>query len=189
MLYSKDMSKKNIFITGPPSIGKTTVIKKVIKLLMDPVKGFYTEEECVYGQRVGFIMHTLDGKQGYLAHQDIASDYKIRRFGVSIENIESIAVPAIAPDAKSVIILDEIGKMECFSEKFVAAAKQALDSLNIVIGTITLGGTDFILEVKQRMDIEILEVTLLNRDLLPKIIVEKAISRSHKTGSGFQENP
>ena len=58
------------------------------------------------------------------------------------------------PNAEHVIILDEIGKMECFSQKFVAAAKQALDSPSIVIGTITLGGSDFILEVKQRSDIE-----------------------------------
>lgn len=169
------MLKKNIFITGAPSSGKTTVIKKVIKALHVPAQGFYTEEELLDGKRVGFLMHSLDGKKGYLAHQDIVSEHHIRRYGVSIENIESIAVPAITPIGNRIIILDEIGKMECFSKKFMEAAKLALDSSSIVIGTITLGGTEFIAEVKQRSDIEIIEVTLENRDQLPEMILHRAI--------------
>jgi nucleoside-triphosphatase len=165
--------KKNIFVTGPPSSGKTTVIRKVVDLLTVRARGFYTEEERLNDRRVGFLMHSLDGKKGYLAHQDIPSEYHIRRYGVSIANIESIAVPAITPNTEQVIILDEIGKMECFSQKFIEAAKQALDSHCIVIGTITLGGSDFILEVKQRSDIEVIEVTLENRDRLPGVIIKK----------------
>ena len=41
-----------------------------------------------------------------------------------------------------IIILDEIGKMECFSDNFKKAATEALDSPNIVVGTITLRGDD-----------------------------------------------
>ena len=168
------MSKrKNIFLTGAPSSGKTTVIKKVIKGLKGAANGFYTEEERIEGRRVGFLMSTLDGKTGYLAHQDIKSEFHIRRYGVSIKDIETIAVPSIAPRDESIIILDEIGKMECFSEIFKEAAKKALDSPNIVIGTITFGGSDFILEVKKREDIEIMEVTPQNRDELPGIILRK----------------
>ena len=63
--------------------------------------------------------------------------------------------------------------MECFSEAFKEAATAALDSSNIVIGTITFGGTDFIHEVKQRQDIEITEVTPFNRDSLPEQIIKK----------------
>ncbi|MDH4231554.1 MAG: nucleoside-triphosphatase [Nitrospirota bacterium] len=165
--------KKNIFLTGAPSSGKTTVIKKVIAALKLAATGFYTEEERVGGRRVGFLMKTLDGKNGYLGHQDIQSDFHIRRYGVSIENIEAIAVPAIAPAESNVIILDEIGKMECFSEVFRKAAVKALDSPNIVVGTITFGGDDFILGIKNRDDIEIHEVTRENRDALPDMILEK----------------
>jgi nucleoside-triphosphatase len=169
----RSCSKKHIFLTGAPSSGKTTVIKKIIFLLNLPCKGFYTEEERVDGKRVGFIMHTLDGEQAYLAHQDILSDYHIRRFGVDIDNIETIAVPSIKPVQGYVIILDEIGKMECFSDKFIEAAQQVLDSSSLVIGTITLGGTDFIQEVKNREDVEIIEITLENRDELPVEIVNR----------------
>lgn len=92
---------------------------------------------------------------------------------MSIENIETIAVPAITPIKGYVIILDEIGKMECFSELFRKAAADALDSPNIVIGTITFGGDDFIQAIKNRADIEIHEVTQENRDSLPDMVLSK----------------
>lgn len=165
--------KKNIFLTGAPSSGKTTVIKKVIESLGHPANGFYTEEERIAGKRVGFLMKTLDGRKGYLAHQDIKSDFHIRRYGVSIENIENIAVSSISPVNSNIIILDEIGKMECFSEVFRQAAIHALESHSIVIGTVTLGGDSFIQGIKSREDLEITEVTLENRDSLPGIILKK----------------
>ncbi len=168
--------KKNIFLTGAPSSGKTTVIKKLIESMDHPANGFYTEEERVDGKRVGFLMKTLDGRKGYLAHQDIKSDFHIRRYSVSIENIENIAVPSITPVKNNIIILDEVGKMECFSNTFKQAAANALDAPNIVIGTITFGGDDFIREVKKREDIEINEVTMDNRNSLPDLILRKISS-------------
>lgn len=168
--------KKNIFLTGAPSSGKTTVIKHVIAHLSCAANGFYTEEERIDGKRSGFVIHTLDGKSGYLAHQDIASEFHIRRYGVSISNIEKIACPAIAPQGNQLIILDEIGKMECFSEKFILATDRALNSPNIVVGTITLGGTDYIQRVKERSDIQIIEVTLQNRDLLADQILKHLLA-------------
>lgn len=145
----------------------------MIARLHYPATGFYTEEERVAGKRVGFVMRTLDGKTGHLAHQDIKSDFHIRRYGVSIKNIEMLAVPSIAPRNRHIIILDEIGKMECFSDVFKQAALAVLDSTNIVIGTITLGCDDFITRIKSRGDIEIHEVTPDNRDALPELILER----------------
>lgn len=169
-----DKTRKNIFLTGAPSSGKTTVIKNVIAKLGFPAKGFYTEEERVDGKRVGFLMNTLDGKKGYLGHQSIASEFYIRRYGVSIENIETIATPSITPaDQRVIIIIDEIGKMECFSRTFREAAIAALDSSNVVLGTITYGGDEFIMDIKRRDDIEIYEVTPYNRDILPDLILKK----------------
>ena len=164
--------KKNIFLTGAPSSGKTTVIKKVIERLPCPANGFYTEEERVGGRRTGFVMKTLDGRRGYLAHEGIHSSLHIRWYGVSIENIETIAVPSLTPVGNNVIILDEIGKMECFSASFKRATLAALDSGNPVIGTITLGGDAFIMRIKNRADIQIHEVSPENRDLLPAMIIE-----------------
>ena len=56
---------------------------------------------------------------------------------------------------------------------FQKAALKALDSANVILGTITFGGDDFILGIKKRHDIEIHEVTPENRDSLPEMILEK----------------
>lgn len=165
--------KTNIFLTGPPSSGKTTVIKKVIKSLKIPANGFYTEEERIGKKRVGFLIKTLDGNSGYLAHQNIQSRFHVGRYGVSIENIEELLVPSIDPTNNNIIILDEIGKMECFSDDFKESVLVALNSHNIVIGTITSGRDNFIQEIKNRKDVEIIKLTLHNRDLLPNLILEK----------------
>ncbi len=163
---------RNIFLTGPPSSGKTTIVKKVIDQLKKPAKGFYTQEIRVNNRRQGFKMVTLDGREGLLGHKDIKSDYTVSKYGVSIENIENIAVPAIIPDSEmDIIILDEIGKMECFSEKFKKTTLKVLDSPNIVFGTIAIGGTDFIREIKKREDINIIEVMESNRNALPEKIL------------------
>lgn len=164
---------KNLLLTGPPSSGKTTVIKKVLAGLALPANGFYTEEERVGDKRVGFLLHTIDGVTGYLAHREIDSEYSIRHYGVSIENVERIDVPSIKPVENQLIILDEIGKMECFSKKFVEAARDALSAPNRLLGTITYGHQGFIQEVKSRPDVVIVEVTEENRNRLPAEILKR----------------
>ncbi len=161
-------------MTGPPSSGKTTVIKKVLSKLERKATGFHTEEIKKNNKRVGFLMKTLDGKEELLGHENIKSRFYIRRYGVSIENVETLAVPSITPQSEDeIIIIDEIGKMECFSEKFCEAAVKALNARNVVLGTIAVGGTEFIREVKDRKDIRIYEVTAQNRDELPEQLREE----------------
>lgn len=165
---------RNIFLTGPPSSGKTTVIKKVLSTLQRKTTGFHTEEIKKNDKRVGFLMKTLDGKEGLLGHEDIESSFHIRRYGVSIENVETLAVPSITPHSEDeVIVIDEIGKMECFSKNFCDATTNALDTRNVVLGTIAVGGTDFIRKIKERKDIKIYEVTVKNRDALPEHLIEE----------------
>ncbi|HCG98499.1 MAG TPA: hypothetical protein DE036_01420, partial [Actinobacteria bacterium] len=60
---------KNIFITGKPGTGKTTLIIDLIKELGLDAGGFYTREVREAGKRVGFDIHTLDDKTGALARK------------------------------------------------------------------------------------------------------------------------
>lgn len=53
---------RNIFLTGAPSSGKTTVIKNFLLKMPVSANGFYTEEERKGGKRIGFLMRTIDGK-------------------------------------------------------------------------------------------------------------------------------
>jgi nucleoside-triphosphatase len=160
--------KKNIFITGLPGVGKTTLIKQIVEALKDlhPV-GFYTEEIREEGIRRGFELVSLDGKRGCLSHIDIKSPHRVGRYRVDVEGFEDFlrSIPFLKPSTH-LIIIDEIGKMECFSDRFKEGLIESLNSGKWVIATITLKGGGFIEEVKKRHDSKLFEITPKNRDFL-----------------------
>jgi nucleoside-triphosphatase len=64
------------------------------------------------------------------------------------------------------VVIDEIGKMECFSMKFREALTAVLDSPNWVIGSIAEKGGAFIQGIKRRDDVVVITVTPQNRGIL-----------------------
>jgi len=161
------MKPKNILLTGPPRCGKSTVIEKLIHQIQRPVIGFFTREIREKGRRVGFSIIALDGKEGVLAHEDSQSTRRVGKYGVNIDELDRIAVPSIAPGAADqIVIIDEIGKMECFSAFFRETLIQTLDSANPVIGSIAQKGTPFIEKIKERGDVLLVTISEKNRDSL-----------------------
>ena len=174
------MKKTNILITGPPGCGKSTVIEKVINRMEEPVGGFFTREIQERGRRVGFSITTLDGREGILAHQNIRSQFRVGKYGVNIKDIDSIAVPAMVPTQKDkIIVIDEIGKMECFSALFKKTLIQVLDSPNCVIGSIALKGDHFIQRIKERSDVHIIYMSTKNRNMLVEKIINYTQRNEH----------
>jgi nucleoside-triphosphatase len=166
-LFWVQNSGKNILFTGLPGCGKSTIIEKIVRRLKQPCTGFFTKEIRDRRRRVGFSISTLDGKHGILAHVDLRTDIRLGRYGVNLRDIEKIAVPAMAPENdKVVVVIDEIGKMECFSARFKQALMAALDSPNALVGSISLKGDAFIDAVKKRPDTLLVPVSRENRDYL-----------------------
>jgi len=161
------MHKSNILITGPPRCGKSTLIEKVVERIALPATGFFTREMREKGRRVGFSITTLDGREGILAHENIESRWRVGTYGVNLKDIDSIAVPAMLPARKEeVVVIDEIGKMECFSLQFREALIEVLDKSNWVIGSIAQKGDAFIRGIKEREDVTVVTVTPQKRDML-----------------------
>ncbi|MBA7648875.1 Nucleoside-triphosphatase THEP1 [subsurface metagenome] len=158
------MTKTNILITGPPRCGKTTLIRKVVGRIERPATGFYTLEIREKGRRVGFSINTLDGREGILAHEDIKSQLRVGKYGVNLKDIDSLAVPAMIPARKGeIVVIDEIGKMECFSWLFKETLIRVLGSSNRMIGSIAEKGDHFIQRIKQRDDVMVIMITTQNR--------------------------
>jgi len=63
-------------------------------------------------------------------------------------------------------VIDEIGKMECFSKLFKKTLEGVLDSNHPVIGSIAMKGDRFIQKIKERSDVLLVTVTPQNRDEL-----------------------
>lgn len=163
-----ERNQKNILITGLPGIGKTTLVKQLwYRLEKYKPEGFYTEEIRYKGERKGFQLISLTGEKSILAHVLIESSYQIGKYKVDINSFDSFLESLNLSDSKArILIIDEIGKMECLSNKFVKIISEILDSNKMVIATIahTDGGIKG--RIKAREDVKLFKMNLENRDKL-----------------------
>lgn len=178
------LDKRHIFLTGPPRIGKTTVILKVIDHLREKnirVGGMISQEILEKGVRVGFrIIDLLNNVEGILAHINYKGGPQVGKYRVCLEDLERIGAKAIfdACEKAEVVIIDEVGPMELYSEPFKESVLRALDSGKIVLGTIHWRAkTQFTEIIKRREDVKIIEVRYENRNILPKIISEEVLNK------------
>ena len=173
---------KNFLICGPSGVGKTTLIKKILKNLNLRAGGFYTEELREKGKRVGFKIITLNNQEGILAHIKIEGGIKkVGKYGVNIFDLENIGVKSLSQSLKNddLIVIDEIGKMEIFSDNFKYKVIDCLDSDKFVLATIGISGDKFIYQIKERKDVSLLVISYKNRDSLLYEILSM-ISRERK---------
>ena len=165
---------KTILLTGRPRVGKTTIIKDVVTRLPGQAGGFYTEEMRERGRRQGFKIVTLDGREGVLAHVGIKSRMRVSKYGVNLADLEGIGVAAIreALAQKDCVVIDEIGKMELFSQAFRDAVWEAIHSDRPVLGTITLRPHPWADRVKALPQVTVVEVTPANRDEIARQVLD-----------------
>ncbi len=157
-----------LLLTGPPGVGKTTVIRRAAEQLPRlKVRGFTTEEIREAGQRVGFRIETFDGVSAVLAHLKIRSPHRVGKYGVDLTALERIAADQLARCSGRVAFIDEIGKMETLSSSFVETVESILNSPVVLVATVGLRGGGFIQAVKRRPDVLLWTVSRTNRDRLP----------------------
>ena len=156
-------------VTGKPGIGKTTLVVRVVERLRGSLRlaGFTTSEmRDAGGQRLGFRIVTAEGKRGELARAGLRSRGRVGRYGVHVEEFERLALPELARRDVDLIVIDEIGKMECASGRFRRAIEDALDSSVSVLATMGISGLPFFQALRARPDVELLTLTERNRDSL-----------------------
>lgn len=180
----------HILLTGLPGVGKTTLIRELAKRLADyQPAGFFTEEIRERGSRQGFRLETLDGRQGILAHRDVGGPYRVGRYGVDVDGFERLlAELGLRRLSTRVILIDEIGKMECCSQRFIEEVTTLLDSSRLVVATIALKGGGFIRQVKQRPDCRLITVTVDNRNVLGDRLLEEVVDGIRQQESQIMRN-
>jgi nucleoside-triphosphatase len=96
----------------------------------------------------------------------------VGKYGVNLQGVDTIAVSSmVAENDNVVVVVDEIGKMECFSAMFRQTLLRVLASPNTVVGSIALKGDSFINAIKNRPDIRLIRVFEKNRDLLAEDVL------------------
>lgn len=161
-----------LLLTGAPGVGKTTVIRRVAEALAGRrLGGFYTEEIRYRGERRGFRLVGFDGTQCVIAHVDFPKTARVGKYGVDVAALDRLAPALLAPSSSELYLVDEIGKMECLSPRFIEAVRTLLAGPSPLIATVALKGMGFIAEVKRRPDALVWTVTHANRDRLPQEIL------------------
>lgn len=176
-----------IGITGLPRSGKSAVMEKVLSMLQEErgrelsarnlageteiIGGICTEPILENGERLGYKVRDLvTGDEGEIAHKSIDSRLRVLGYGLNTAELERVAIPAIqhAIDNCEVIVIDEIGKFAVESEAFVNSVRTALEVDKPTLLTLHKKSRHPLLQdIRRRDDGRILEVTPVNRALLP----------------------
>jgi nucleoside-triphosphatase len=100
---------------------------------------------------------------------ELPKSHGVGKYGVDVAAIDRAADATLGPQrGVELYLVDEIGRMECLSERFVAHMRRILDSRVPLVATVAQRGTGFIAEVKRREDCELWTLTRANRDAMPR---------------------
>lgn len=146
--------------------------RAVEQIGLDRCAGFYTEEVRERGRRIGFDVVTLDGRRGPLARAG-ARGPRVSRYGVDLASFEELGLATLEralEGGQPVLVVDEIGKMELFSQRFTALLDQLFGPPGdrAVLGTVMAGRHPTVDRLRRGRGLRIIEVGPRNRDALPR---------------------
>lgn len=174
--------RKILLIHGPPRSGKTTLIERLFKNLSSlsqqfHLSGFITRELRDQGERIGFDLIFLRDESLRLPFARVESkdsskmkDFRVGKYVVFVENLERM-LEILERDLQSarlppLIFLDEIGKMEVFSEKFIRFLEKMRSRGIPLVATIGRGEHRVLSEWGQLKEAIHIQVSQDNRNYL-----------------------
>lgn len=163
---------KNIFLTGPIQIGKTTALNAFLSNFHGTIGGFKTSPVMQNNEKVGFSMKAIYPSDAaidaFIAKKDEENNWM-----TVLETFDDLGVHILKKalkDKVALIIMDELGFFEEKAYLFQKTVYECLDSEIPVLGVIKKANSGFLNKLRQRKDLEIFEVNEENRDEMPNKI-------------------
>lgn len=167
------MTKRHIFLTGEKQVGKSTVLRKVLK--DRAYTGFRTLPFELDGVKRGYTLHSLtDLPDGMNDAPCVVRVNQNRHAAVEpvFEGAGAAALTQALACDTPLILMDELGKVERRCECFLQAVRACLDSAHHVIGVVQRGDAPMQQEIRNRADVLCIEVTPDNREEIPAQVEE-----------------
>jgi nucleoside-triphosphatase len=166
------MNEGKILLTGMPRSGKSTAFTKCVRSLEAlgySVVGFSTPEIIERGKRTGFkVVDISSRREAILAKLGAPSRFRVGRYGVYVENFEAIALPILnnTNEEYDVLCIDEIGRMELYSEPFRKNVQELLRGPKPMLCVLHRNYL-----VKYGRWGKVIHVTVENRDKIPNLVM------------------
>lgn len=158
---------KHLFLTGDKKIGKSTAIKKFLQSVQPDFSGYQTQPVIINEKVRGYALHSFEAMDD--EENDVIMSVRAGvRCNIAVEGIfDTIGVKIIEASLASsttLVLIDELGKLEDSSLLFQEAVRKLLDSEHKVLGVLQKKNSKMSELLNEREDCEIIEITEENRD-------------------------
>jgi len=170
-------------VTGPPGIGKSTLVSKVVFAVRSKghgVGGCLTREVRKGRERIGFrLIDLLSGNEADLASVSGLGP-RVGKYRVNITNLSTLGAGSLlrAAEVADFIVIDEVGPMELTSPEFRKGVKACLASGKPMLVVLHESMKDTLMkEITEQPNSELVELTLHNREGVSEQLPAEIASR------------
>lgn len=156
-------------IVGDRGVGKSTLIRRVLKELKCPVTGYETrKEEQLEDPTLGCPIYIYDAGKPHCQTPDRCIGYHRKPDAASVTAAFDRYAPKLMEPipGSSVVELDEIGFLEAGSEAFCQAVLHLLGGSRPVIAAVKDRDIPFLNRVRKHPNVRCFHITAENRDAL-----------------------
>ena len=166
-MSNERMLRRHIFLTGARQVGKSTILRGLMKRRGLDCAGFETQPFYIGDERRGFTLHGRVNMPPYENDCIVCVRVGERRSVPVLPVFEENGVDILKRSLESEspwLLMDELGRLEREAAQFCAQVLACLDSGKRVLGVLQACDAPLVCAVRAREDVSVIEVTPENRE-------------------------
>lgn len=166
-MSNERMLRRHIFLTGARQVGKSTILRGLMKRRGLDCAGFETQPFYIGDERRGFTLHGRVDMPPYENDCIVCVRVGERRSVPVLPVFEENGVDILKRSLESEspwLLMDELGRLEREAAQFCAQVLACLDSGKRVLGVLQACDAPLVCAVRAREDVSVIEVTPENRE-------------------------